>query len=176
MFKFLKKKSSPKQRSRVLDYFQVNHPVDLTYKDDINGVAIKDAKAQKELERLTDLAIAGTAPAELQAIMLPESKDPHNMVELGYVFGCLDIFKCNFWGVKDFNRSFFHYGFLIYFGSFEAKDAALAVADSALMAAGAAITDKNSEFFRAVEIGRDDAIHYAETRSPPSGLINLLSS
>ena len=169
MFGLFKKKKPTKPRSRVLDYFQINHPVDVTYENDINGVVTKNEEAQKELDRLAKLATAGTAPAELQAVMMLDAKDPNNILELGYVFGCLDIFKCNFWGVKEFNRSFFHCGFFIYFGSFEA-------ADTALMAAGASITDKNPDFLKAVDIGRDDAIHYAETRSPPSGLVKLLSS
>lgn len=162
MLSFFKTKKRA-DRSRALKFFQVLHPLDTVYENDLNGVPTTDPNVQSELNRMVDLACTGVSAATLQAMLLPSCRNHRDPFVQGYVFGCLDASKKILWGVEDFNRSFFHCGFLSYFKSMEA-------ADAALMDAGAAISEQEKTFMQALGIGFADTVKMLQKKGHPSGL------
>lgn len=167
MFGFFRKKKA-KDEFGFITYFKVNHPLDIPYENDLKGKPTNDPEIQAELNRMVDLACEGALPAKLQAVMLSDSGDPYNQSELGYVFGCLDVYKSKLWGVEDFNRSFFHCGFRSYYGNMDA-------ARTALIGLGMAIANSHPEFMQASKIGWSDAYKMITEKTQPSGLMTLLS-
>lgn len=166
MFDFLKKKKE--EKPSTLSFFKVNHPLDIVYEQDINGIRTRDPKVQAELDRLADLACLGASLVKAQTMTISaHSKDPFDLFELGYVFGCLDVCKTHLWGVPDFNRSFFHCGFYSYFGSWDA-------ANNALQSQGIAIINNEPEFMRAVKIGSSDVFNFIQEKKTPNGLMEYL--
>ena len=168
MFSIFKKKKEPEERSRVLTYFQVNHPLDIPYENDLNGKPTSDPEIQAELNRLVDLACLGVSPAKLQSVLAPKSGNPHDLFELGYLFGCLDVYKSLIWGVEGFNRSFFHCGLYSYFGNMDD-------ANAALLGLGSSIANNDPEFMRATKIGQSDAKKMIDEKKTPSGLMDYFS-
>jgi hypothetical protein len=142
--------------------------LDIPYYNDLKGISTGDPKIQTKLNRLVDLACFGASPAKIQSVLISQAGNPSNKLELGYVFGCLDAHKSYMWGVEDFNRSFFHCGFVSYYGSMDA-------ARTALINASIAIDDKNLKFMQAATIGTLDAIKLMTEKTPPSGLVTLFS-
>ena len=167
MFGFSKKKKKEEKPS-PLSFFKVNHPLDIVYEQDINGIRTRDPKVQAELNQLADLACMGASLAKVQAITIrAQVKDPFDLFVLGYVFGCLDVYKTQLWGVQDFNRSFFHCGFYSYFGSWNA-------ANDALINLSKAINSNEPEFMRAAKIGSSDTFNMIQEKKIPNGLIEYL--
>ena len=110
MFGFLKKKP------HALSFFQKNHPVDGPYEDEIIFGKNQNGTMRAEIDWMVDIACMAAGLATIQRAMTNnKGGNPRDVIELGYVFGLLDWHKNNVWGVREFNRSFFHFGYFHYF-------------------------------------------------------------
>lgn len=163
---FQKKKTV--DRFEFLKFFKVNHSIDIPYENDLRGIPQTDPKINVELNNLADLVIVGVNTAKMQSVLIPESGDPNNILELGYVFGCLDASKTLLWNVEDFNRSFFHLGFRFYYGDLDK-------ARTALINLGVAINNNDTEFMKVATIGRSETVRMITEKKQASGLIELFS-
>ncbi|HIP22478.1 MAG TPA: hypothetical protein EYG79_02610 [Rhodobacteraceae bacterium] len=146
-----------------MKYLQINHPLDLPYENDLNGVRTKDPKVQAALNQMVDIACMGATPAKLQRDLAHYISDPNDLFEIGYVFGFLDAHKTFIWKVSEFNRSFFHIGFRSYFENWE-------LTNIGLLNAVTAISGNDTEFMHAVQIGKVDALRLLEEGAHPNGL------
>ncbi len=112
---------------------------------------------------MVDLACSGAHIAKAQQVLSGRSIELYNKFEVGYVFGCLDVYKTFVWGVTDFNRSFFHCGFLSFFGSME-------LANEAMVSLGVFLVEEDQGFLKGATVGKKDAIAFVNDGTHPSGL------
>jgi hypothetical protein len=116
MFGFFKKRPTPENASSGLRYFQSRHRIDDMYLADLLREANPSGVIKNEIEKMCIIVESAMMPLQLTSQWSGGQGDPHNEELIGYLFGWLDVFKTQVWQVRDFNRSFFHFGFLLWFG------------------------------------------------------------
>lgn len=103
----------PPNPAEGLRFFQSRHRIDDAYLADILGESTPSGEVASDIAEMCLIVEAAIGPLQ---ILLGGRGEPHDETTIGYLFGWLDVFKSHVWHVSDFNRSFFHYGFLLWFG------------------------------------------------------------
>lgn len=170
MFGIFKKKPSP------LDIFQVNHPIDIPYEQDIIYNKHQSSEDRAKINRMVDIACMAVGLAEIQSVLAGTKRDMNDAKEIGYVFGISDFYKVYVWGEGNFNRSYFHVGLMRYFASqsSQGKEQDILIGVSALKLASMHLMNKNAQFMKYTKIGNADAKEFIDNDSKPLRLHNYL--
>jgi hypothetical protein len=155
-----------------LKFFKSTHRIDDAYLADLMREATPTGEIAADIEKMCKIVGLAVAPIQMSAHLLHDYGSPTDEEVVGYLFGWLDAFKTNVWHVHDFNRSFFHYGFLIWFGSSESGDRGanhMQKAMSAMTCLGLSITDAAPRFMAAAKRGQAEARAFLVEQKPPKG-------
>lgn len=118
---------------------------------------------KNEIEKMCIIVESAMMPLQLTSQWSGGQGDPHNEELIGYLFGWLDVFKTQVWQVRDFNRSFFHFGFLLWFGGPLATKEGIdrhRNAMTAMLSLGLGIQTHNPQWTSAARKGREEALDF----------------
>lgn len=162
------RKSHPAEGLR---FFKSMHRVDDAYLDDILGIANPKGDIADDMHRMCDIVGAAVSPLQMMAMLAGGSGSPHQADTVGYLFGWLDVFKTHVWHVSDFNRSFFHYGFWLWFGGPNggSQEKQMQSAMSAMTCLGTNITNPQKSWMSSAQRGADEARAFLRNSTPPRG-------
>lgn len=169
MFGLFKKKAAPENPNEFLRFFQSVHKIDDAYLADLLGQKATGEIA-KDIAKMCEVVEIAIMPIQAQAQLSGGPGDPRDIKKLGYVFGWLDFYKNNFWGVTDFNRSFFHYGFSLYFSDLRSGGGLnFQAAKSAMICLLHETQDPSSEWKAGYSQATEDAVAFLEKKKIPKG-------
>lgn len=170
MFGLFRKKAASNNPSSGLSFFQSRHRIDDAYLADLMREKTPTGEVATEIYKMCDIVGAAIEPIYLSAILLGDRGSPSDEGTVGYLFGWLDVFKTNVWHVSDFNRSFFHNGFLAWFSRSERESRQnLQNAMDAMTCLGIGIMNSSPGFTSAAQRGSDEARAFLTEGKPPKG-------
>lgn len=166
------KLAPPSNPSEKLRFYQSRHRIDDAYLADLLGQQSSDREVSAEIAKMCQIVEAAIAPLEMRAMMAFDGArgSPHDKALIGYLVGWLNVFKVHIWGVMDFNRSFFHYGFLLWFIKPGGSDfARFSAAMDAMTCMGFEMSSRSDVFLSAWQRGAQDATDFLRDQKPPQG-------
>jgi len=172
MFGMFKNKPERENPSAKLTLFQSLHRIDDIYLADILGDKVASGDTKKELDLMCKIVESALPPLRVSAFRSSGAGNPHDEVLVAYLFGWLEIFKSQVWHVEDFNRSFLHYGFLLWFNKDEAEQSAgdrYERAIAAMLTFGAGIQAMTPSWKNAAQKGANDATAFLNGIKLPTG-------
>lgn len=157
--------------SEGLRFFNSMHRVDDAYLNDILGIATPTGEAADDMHRMCEIVESAVAPLQMMAMLSGGSGSPRNEETVGYLFGWFDVFKTHIWRVSDFNRSFFHYGFCLWFNDQNGanSEARMKAAMDAMTCLGTNTTSPQKNWISSAQRGADEARAFLRNNAPPRG-------
>lgn len=153
-----------------LKFFQSIHRIDDAYLSDILGQETPKGEIHAEIQKMCNIVEAAISPLQVMALLSGGTGDPKNEETIGYLFGWLDVFKTNIWRVSDFNRSFFHYGFMLWFGGNNVNQSSrMQSAIDAMTCLGLNTQNPHSIWLSSAQRGTNEARAFLRDSTPPRG-------
>jgi hypothetical protein len=169
MFNFFKRKApETKNPTEGLHLFQARHRIDDAYLADILGRATPTGEVANDIQRMCSIVESAIGPLHAVANLRNINRNPLDEPSTAYIFGWLDVFKIYVWDVRDFNRSFFHYGYLIWFlgpNEMERFESAM----TAMRCLGVNAVDPSQAWKAEEKRGRDEARAFLLEKRTPTG-------
>lgn len=168
MFGFFEKKDQSENPIEFLGFFQSHHKVDDAYLADLLGQKAT-GETSEEISKMCEIVEMAIGPLQISAHLSGGPGNPLDSKIVGYVFAWLNFYKDNFWGVSDFNRSFFHYGFSLYFSDPKSGKLNFQAAKSAMMFLFREIESPSPEWKAAYSRATEDVVAFLDKKKIPRG-------